>query len=135
MNNIGHEDITRTEQVQGLELGTVKELINSLISNGGFTYSINGQPTPCKGYAVSIQGREQVYNLSTANAGLILSYIAANSDKLKTDQYFFGAWIDGKRLYLDVSTVILDQENALKFGRDNRQLAIYAIERGETIRL
>ena len=44
-----------------------------------------------------------------------------------------GAWVDKGQCYLDVSTVIDDEDAAVAAGRQWRQLAIYDLKRGEAL--
>jgi len=139
MFSIGHkvlsESIAETERRIGLSRDAAAGLIASLHIAGGFTYSINGESTPAAGYAVSLFGREEIHDLRAITPAAILRYIAGNLDALQCDGNYFGAWVDGSRVYLDVSTITPNRDAAITLGRINEQLAIYDLEGGNSIRL
>jgi hypothetical protein len=51
------------------------------------------------------------------------------------DGIYFGAWVDGDTLYLDVSLNIQDREVAIAYGHANHQKAIYDVNNGKSIYL
>ena len=54
---------------------------------------------------------------------------------LKRSKAHLGAWWDSEtnNLFLDISLVVDDLEEAKQLARDNEQLAIYHLDTGETI--
>lgn len=113
-----------------------------IVKNGGFTLSWSGD-TPRKGYAVSLPGNEAVFrpedNLkwSYLEARFTVEWYAEQRyrEVKENPRFHFGGWVDGNRLYLDLSIVVASKREAIRLGKLYKQLAIYDIEKGETIYL
>lgn len=104
--------------------------------NGGLTEDSAGN-SPKTGYMVSLKGREvKLEGVSTMSDFRLdeVCKVYYNQIDWKPNLYF-GAWVDGDDLYLDVSTNIEDREVAVAFGRANEQISIYGIESNEVIYL
>lgn len=112
-----------------------KDLLNKIKVNGGFSVKVNNLDEPVRGFAVSLQGYEEVYNANVLDDSTILDYIARHKDTLKRHNAYFGAWQDGSRIYLDVSIIVKSRAAALQLAAKNNQLAIYDITRDESIYL
>ena len=69
------------------------------------------------------------------NKDVLVDFIHNNIDILSNDKYFLGGWIDKDYLYLDVVEIIEDLRDAIDFGMDNDQLAIFDCKNQEEIRL
>ena len=65
----------------------------------------------------------------------LTSYARDKSDLLRRKKAHLGAWWDEKtdNLFLDISLVVDDLEEAKQLARENDQLAIYHLDTGETI--
>lgn len=65
----------------------------------------------------------------------VAAFIAANAGLLLADDStaYFGAWVDGGKVYLDVSTRFEDRDEALARGRAANQRAIYDAANGVCI--
>lgn len=104
--------------------------------NHGFTEDSAGN-RPKTGYMVSLKGMEVKLDGVSGMSDLRLNEVCKvyyNQIDWKPNLYF-GAWVDGDDLYLDVSTNIEDREVAIAFGRANEQISIYGIENNEVIYL
>lgn len=104
--------------------------------NHGFTEDSAGN-SPKTGYMVSLKGKEVKLDGVSRMSDLRLNEVCKvyyNQIDWKPNLYF-GAWVDGDDLYLDVSTNIEDREVAIAFGRANEQRAIWSIDNMESIRL
>lgn len=56
-----------------------------------------------------------------------------HADILESHVTFLGTWIDGGRVYLDVSQHVVKREDALALGRARGELAIWDCAEGEEI--
>ena len=104
--------------------------------NHGFTEDSAGN-SPKTGYMVSLKGMEVRLSEVSRMSDLRLNEVCKvyyNQIDWKPNLYF-GAWVDGDDLYLDVSTNIEDRDVAIAFGRANEQISIYGIENNEVIYL
>lgn len=104
--------------------------------NHGFTEDSAGN-SPKTGYMVSLKGMEVRLSDVSRMSDLRLNEVCKvyyNQIDWKPNLYF-GAWVDGDDLYLDVSTNIEDRDVAIAFGRANEQISIYGIENNELIYL
>lgn len=107
-----------------------KELLNRALRFGGATVGRNGEPYTGTGFAVSKDGHELKVPVRMASVSLIREWV--KQLKLDDDDYI-GAWIDEGYLYLDVSRIIPDKEEALITAKLWRQKAIYDFETGQSI--
>lgn len=99
---------------------------------GGLTITPAGHIVKRKaGYAVSLEGYERLASTLAQALALIPSYqaLARKLDAL------IGLWDDGGLWYLDITTIQRSRKRAIQAGRENHQLAIYDLARGEVITL
>jgi len=114
---------------------TAAQLIEKLHNEGGFSINVNTGATPGAGYMVSIPGAEAVRRLSDITELTIKRYVEKYAQQLATPGAYLGAWVDGWEVYLDISVNVDSLEDALNLARDNKQLAIYDLEAGDSIYL
>jgi hypothetical protein len=118
---------------------TIARLIYAeTLASGGSTVSPTdpGAQAPSTGYAVALAGAETVIPMVTFTVDAITAYVVSNADEIDhTPGVFVGAWADNGLVYLDLSTVIADREAAIETGRTNAQLAIFHLDKAETISL
>jgi|LSQX01.1.fsa_nt_gb hypothetical protein len=112
-----------------------KELLNKIFTDGGFSVQVASGVIPSSGYMVSLQGCEEVYYTEEVTNYTIPGYITRHVHQLLLSGAYLGAWLDGSKVYLDVSINVDDLQAALDLARDNKQLAIYDITRDESIYL
>ena len=111
-----------------------KELLNKIFTDGGFSVQVASGSIPSSGYMVSLQGCEEVYHTEDITDDTIPGYITRIKELLLPGAYF-GAWLDGSKVYLDVSINLDNLQDALDLARNNSQLAIYNLEDGDSIYL
>lgn len=127
------EDVA-SEQV--IKKGNLNDFVNLTKKNGGCTFNINtSEINPNRGYSVAIFGKELKVVKDTFDKDALVDYIHNNLDMLSNDKYFLGGWIDKDYLYLDVVEIIEDLRDAIYFGMNNDQLAIFDCNKQEEIRL
>lgn len=111
----------------------IKTIIREIKENNGGTYnkelkSINAK----QGYMVSLQGYEKKCKTIEETESAIME----NMEIVKgLDGAYLGAWIDEGIIYIDISILVENKEDALELGKVNNQLAIYDIENNESIYL
>ena len=106
--------------------------IQHVQDNGGGSYNMNtGDMNPKDGYFASMQGHETIVN--HLNEKTLFDFIKANVMSLTEEDKFIGAWDNDGRIHLDVSVKFDSKEEAIQFGRDNAQIAIYDANEGKDI--
>lgn len=95
-----------------------------LHDQGGFSLDEDLEPVFGLHYVVSLEGAEQQIPLEMLTENDILSYRAEYADLLAAG-LILGAWVDNGTVYLDLSQDFLDLGQAMKFARENHQLAIW----------
>jgi hypothetical protein len=106
----------------------LKNIINETINNGGCSYNITtGDANPTHGYMVAIHGAERSMPAQDLSQQVISDYIFDNALILADPVAFLGTWVnpENNMVYLDVSYLIDDAQEATLVGRWNKQIAIY----------
>lgn len=110
-----------------------KELYNEILKNGGLTLNKDFEKIDKKdGFMVSIEGFERKLKHFTYED--VKAVVNEYKDLLKGCLYL-GFWIDEGNLYIDISKWFRDKSEALKFGKQNKQIAIYNIKTSESIKV
>lgn len=105
--------------------------IEKIIENGGATLTRElEEAQDTKRYVVSIYGKEQVFNLNQLEEleKAILSY----AKDIKKG-YYIGLWINDNKIYLDVSTSFDRKNQAMEFGINNKQIAIFDTKENKSL--
>ena len=114
----------------------IKNIILESIKNGGFTIDYKGNtPNTKKGYIVSDYGKEKTYFINDKIDMMQLEndFIKYIEITKKEKNCFIGGWIENDVFFLDISRIYSNKKEALKIGKKNKQLAIYDIEKDESI--
>ena len=113
-------------------MSNLTQFQKSILNNGGASYNLNnGEVNPSEGFMVSIAGHEQTFaenwqdNLQQTIATYIKEKAAIVGNKANNQPYFIGAWVDGGKLYLDVSVKVSTKKVAERIAKENNQLAYY----------
>lgn len=114
----------------------LKEIIKKGIINGGFTKNAYMEDiSEKKGYIVSIEGYEKIYNIDVDIAEIekdVINYINISKNK---KHLYVGLWVNDDKIYLDLSKHYKNKEKAVISGINNKQLAIYDIASNKSINL
>ena len=105
--------------------------IEKIIKNGGATLTKElEEAQDTKRFVVSVYGKEQVFKLNQLEEleQAVLSY----AKDLKKG-YYIGLWVNDNKVYLDVSTSFNRKNKAMKFGKNNKQIAIFDIKENKSI--
>lgn len=93
-----------------------------IIQNGGAMLDDSGRPVSFKrGYQVS---KKDCYILNVRHTNKILKAVNGILNGLKPGE-FCGLWVDGGRVYVDISERIPNRRAALKLGRERAQISIF----------
>lgn len=107
-----------------------------VLQHGGITVSYELGDIPKSGYAVSpYKLREQRILVGFFNARCVSDFASKNRDLLSRPGHYFGAWVDGDLVYLDVTVVESNLAWALQIAERAGQLAIWDIKNSVEIKL
>lgn len=99
-----------------------KKTLVQIIKNGGATLDRNEKTKNYKtGYQVS---RKDCYTLKLNNINKILTAITDTQTQLQTNE-FLGLWIDGGKIYIDISVKINNRFDAVIIGERLQQKSIF----------
>lgn len=124
---------TTTVKVTPADVENYKNLLK-----GGFSYNHATGQNPKTGYMVGLSrehgGVAHTFNLSELNPNKLAEHRqameAAGHDGADAYQ---GGWVEGDKVYLDVSHNLHDRAEAIRQGQKHNQKAIYHIDSGEDI--
>jgi hypothetical protein len=108
--------------------------------NEGFTRHYPTGTEPTTGFAVALPGHEAKIEIERVTEGWVRQYRKQHAEALGRADTNWGGWVEpndsgGYDAYLDVSVVTDTYDEAAAIGAQSGQLAIYDIERGETLYL
>lgn len=121
------------EHLAKTAMNITQTIYDSVLQNAGITINLNGQQ-PESGYAFSpFKETEVVVPLESFSPEGVASYLTAYEAQLRQPNNYFGAWVDNGQVYLDVSQVIQDRDEAIRRARAADQLGIFDLNTGQTI--
>lgn len=127
-------DVSDIKDDVKLNKSGASKLIDNVMKNGGFTYRAISKLQPTKGFVVSTtKNLEQVVSSGEITPKHLQDYVDKNRDVLAQPNAHLGAWVDGGKVYLDVSRVFTDKNEALKLAEEHQQEGIYDLGNGKTI--
>lgn len=111
------------------------EKIIEIIENKGATLDQNyNNFNSDKGFMVSIKGQEVKVNKNDIEE--IKKEIEKKREFIGNKKgLYIGLWLDSDIMYIDISIHIIDYLEALEVARDNDQLAIYDLQKNDSIYL
>lgn len=93
---------------------------------GGFTFDPRTGARPGRGFAFSEHPEiETIVPVSEFSEQHLADFINRNAHLLEDPEHFIGAWLDGDNVYLDISTIVDDLDEALRRGYAAKQLAVF----------
>ena len=108
-----------------------KECLSLLAMAGGFTYSLILE-NPKSGYMVSIEGLERKCDCNNSVV-VFQDFVFENVTRATNENLYFGGWMEGQQIYFDLSKNIPNLKDAIRFGLENKQLAIFDVEKTTVI--
>jgi RNAse (barnase) inhibitor barstar len=101
-------------------------LFSELSLTGGFSYNTTtGESNPTTGYMVSLCDCEQQFYFDDFENKDIKNYFVRYVNSLSDENSFLGGWVHDNKVYLDVSINIPNLEDAIYYGMNNDQDAIW----------
>ena len=112
----------------------LKEIIISVLTNGGITYNYRKECRVITGYTVAIYPKQErsVKSLSEKN---LIHYIHENYELLKEEENCLGIWYHNGYYILDIVIVVSNVYRALHIAITSNQTAIYDLDKGQKIYL
>ena len=112
------------------------KVLESVATTGGASVNLATGTTPTNGYMVSRAGSEVVIDGGLSREHLE-QFAQAYQEELDNSDTYLGVWEDDETglVYLDISDNLDNLDTAVALGVERAQLAIYAVEQGETIRV
>ena len=108
-------------------------ILKILNESNGVTLDLKGEPLKADtGYLVSIKDYESIINQNLINENS-LNLIIQKMITESPNNAYIGLWQNKAKLYLDYSVLIQDKKKALKFAKDNEQLAIFDVKNNKEI--
>ena len=117
-------------------MNAIDEIIEHTAINGGASINMATGQVPDAGYMVSRAGSEIITELPLMREHLE-QFTQAYQEELDNPDTYLGTWLDPDTglVYLDISDNLDNLDTAVTLGVERAQLAIYAVEQGETIRV
>lgn len=102
--------------------------------DGGWTIDPRTGESVYGGYAVAVHP-ECCAVLAEITLGDVLEFLLRHAETLALPGRLLGGWRDPAdgRIYLDVSILVEDRDEALRLARENDELAIFDFSTGESI--
>lgn len=111
-------------------------IISKVHHNGGITVDRAGKEYKGAGYAVAVsKDTEIVIREELFSSDMLDRVFKLYAHNLQRDNVYLGIWKDNGKVYLDLSEVIQDKEQAIEAGKQRKQIAIFSFEDLETITL
>lgn len=101
-----------------------KSEILAIIKNGGATLDKNGEAVAFRrGYQVS---KKDCFILSVKNVDKITKAVNEILNRIAHEEgVYCGLWIDGGKIYADISELIKSEKKAVKIGKTRHQISVY----------
>ncbi len=113
----------------------------TLVADGA-TVSAVTFSSPTWGFAVATGRHEETLELaldphqtSIELLAIVENYVRRHRAILATPGHYVGTWLHDGKIYLDVSQVIYDRDDAVRAGKDRDQIAIFDLRHAEEITL
>lgn len=114
---------------------TTKQIFDLAVSNKGLTINPTTYKIPTEGFAVSIPNRDLQVSEDYFNPKVLQNFIDTNKADLVLSNAYVGVWINKGTVYLDISLVTTDLEEAILVGIIGRQKAIFDLTNNKEIYL
>lgn len=99
---------------------------SAILKNKGATFNNNGRTATLKtGFIVSEQAHGLILSIAEFN-GLTLARFNALLHKARRLGAFLGFWIFENKVYIDFNKHISDKAQAIAYGKEQKQLAIWS---------
>ncbi|MES9589935.1 hypothetical protein ABWK57_13900 [Streptomyces sp. NPDC094045] len=118
-----------------MQHATVTDIHRTILFQGGITYRPD-VVAPTTGYMVSLAGSERMMHVDRFSVAAYEQYLTDYRIRVRsTNALFYGAWVDGGYVYLDLSINVQSLEEAKGLGHMESQLAIFDVANETVISL
>ena len=107
-----------------INVGILTKIKIDTLKNGGGSFSIFHNEKADKGYMSSIKDIV-IIDIKDFNFSIINKIIEENKNLLKRKNVYLGTWIDGGKIYIDISKNYKSKYYCLKIAKKLKQLAIF----------
>lgn len=113
-------------------ISPIADILTDLVARGGGTYEQGTYLpfTPRDGFAVAFRGGVKLSSRGCTMAALE-RWLKAVATEFEAS--FVGTWLDGDTVYIDAVRYIRSPREAIAFGIEQQQLAIYDFAAGEAV--
>lgn len=105
-------------------MNNINNLYNTLLNNKGLTLNKDLTIFNGSGYAVALPNKETKIQESDLDLSKFTSLLQAYRSDISGNQKI-GLWIDQGLLYIDISEVLDNKDQALSLAKNRSQLAIF----------
>ena len=109
-----------------IDEGLMTKIKIDTLKNGGGTFDIYNKQQATTGYMCSVKDLATV-DLQDFNFSIIDKIIEENKQLLKRKNIYLGTWIDGDKIYIDISKNYKNKYHSLKIAKKLKQLAIFEL--------
>ena len=114
--------------------------VKDTIENGGASFNLlTGEYNPNDGFMLATNGNEIVIPIDQFHQTSVANYISEKAVMLMSgianSNFFLGSWVDGEKVYLDISEKVDNRQQAEAIGNDRNQIAIWDNANSLEIRL
>lgn len=111
-----------------------KNEIAEIIKNGGATLDKHGEAVAFnRGYQVS---KKDCFILSVKNVDKITEAVNEILRRIAHEEgVYCGLWVDGGKIYADISELIKSEKKAVKIGKARKQISVYDWEKAACLYL
>lgn len=120
----------------------IRKLITETVTTGGSSVSVTGESVPDSGYMVggfvdSLILLSEMMDHGNLAEQQITRFVEMHRAQFEQPYVFLGGWLDSEtdEYYFDLSIAFEDRESALLAAKQNNELAIWDLEKGEEIRV
>lgn len=110
---------------------TLSDKIASRVwKDSGATWNYS-DASPVHGYMVSMRETEYVCSVYEFGPDVVEAYVATTP--LPKGDYFYGAWVEDGKVYLDVSINVTTRDEAMMIADLEDQLAVFDVYTGTVV--
>lgn len=114
-----------------------QENYHKLMHGSGFSHNLLSGQEPKSGYMVGLNGEHggvsHVFPLTELTPERLAAHRAEIAARGVDPDAYQGGWVEGDKVYLDLSKNVQDREKAVAMGKQHNQKAIYHIDKGEDV--
>ncbi|MFD7738051.1 hypothetical protein [Kitasatospora sp. NPDC059800] len=114
-------------------MATLTEHAHCILHDGGATWA-PGRAAPSEGFMVSLAGTEVRIPAAEFTDTVLGRFQLEHAGRLAADdRLYYGAWLDGPTVYLDLSLCITDRTAALHTARAEHQRAVFDLSTSSSV--